>query len=178
MTVATLGGMLRRFLTPPTEDAPDETDATPSTGALESTPAAPGEPDLVTLPIVGITRRRMATILGLVLAVWVVALFARQVSDAAAATGKAEAMVRTNAARQAEVDGLDRELERIQHLSFVLQEARGYGLGGTHEIPFSLAAGAPPLPSDAPGSAASRVGAPTTVRPLDRWLTLLFGPSD
>lgn len=173
--------MLRRFLTPPTEDAPDETDATPSTGAHGATPAAPAapaEPDLATLPIVGITRRRMATILGVVLVAWVVLLFARQVSDAAAATGKAEAMIRTNAARQAEVEALDRELARIQQLPFVLQQARGYGLGGTHEIPFSLGAGAPPLPSDAPGSAASRVGAPTTVRPLDRWLTLLFGPSD
>jgi hypothetical protein len=38
--------------------------------------------------------------------------------------------------------------------------------------------GAPPLPADAPGSAGLRVGAPTPVSPLDRWLTLLFGPSD
>lgn len=167
--------MVRWLFPTPTEDAPDETETKPSTGVGV---VASGEPDLAALPIVGITRRRMATILGVVLAAWVVILFARQVSEASAATGKAEAMVATNAARHAEVDALERELESIQQLPFVLQQARGYDLGGPHEISFSLAVGAPPLPSDAPGSAASRVGASTSVSPLERWLTLLFGPSD
>ena len=66
----------------------------------------------------------------------------------------------------------------IQRARFVLQQARGYGLGGAHEIPFTLAAGAPPLPPDAPGSASLRLGAPTSVSPLERWLTVLFGPGD
>ena len=34
------------------------------------------------------------------------------------------------------------------------------------------------LAADAPGSAAQRVGARVSVSPLERWLTLLFGPSD
>jgi len=44
----------------------------------------------------------------------------------------------------------------IQQPAFINQQARGYGLGGTHEIPFSLARGAPSLPPDDPGSAALR----------------------
>ncbi len=166
--------MVRRPSPTPTEDASDDTASTPSLGDRVR---ALGEPDLATLPIVGLTRRRMAILLGVALAAWVVIVFARQVTDAAASTSKAEAMVAANDARRAEVAGLERELELIQQPAFVNQQARAYGLGGTHEIPFSLAAGAPPLPADAPGSAASRVGAPISISPLERWLTLLFGPS-
>jgi hypothetical protein len=166
--------MVRRLFPRPTDDAPDETGSTPSPGERAS---ETGEPDLATLPIVGLTRRRMATLLGVALVAWVVILFAREVTDAAAATGKAEAMVAANDARQAEVAGLEHELEVIQEPAFIAQQARGYGLGSAHEIPFSLAPGASPLPSDAPGSASVRLGAPTSVSPLERWLTLLFGPS-
>ncbi|HEY2888292.1 MAG TPA: hypothetical protein VGJ17_06730 [Candidatus Limnocylindrales bacterium] len=167
--------MVRRLFQTPTDDAPDETGSTPSS---DGPAGASGEPDLATLPIVGLTRRRMAMLLGVALAAWVVILFARQVTDAAAATGRAEAMVAANESRRAEVAGLEHELEVIQEPAFVAQQARGYGLGGAHEIPFSLGPGASPLPSDAPGSASVRLGAPTSVSPLDRWLTLLFGPSD
>jgi hypothetical protein len=166
--------MVRRPSSTPIQDAPDETKATPSAGQPLG---VSGEPDLATLPIIGITRRRMAILLGVALAAWVIILFARQVTDAAAASGRAEAMVASNAARRAEVHGLEHELALIQQPAFVSQQARAYGLGGPHEIPFSLAGGAPPLPSDAPGSAALRVGAPTSVSPLEHWLSVLFGPS-
>ena len=166
--------MVRRHDPTPTEDAPDEMDMTPSAGALA---VAPGEPDLAALSIAGITRRRMAVGLGILLAAWIVIVFARQVSEASAATGKAEAMIATNAAKQHEIDALEGELQRIQQRPFVLQQARGYGLGGPRELSFSLAPGAPSLPADAPGSAASRIGAPPSVSPLERWLTLLFGPN-
>jgi len=166
--------MVRRLFPKPTDDAPDEKGSTPSP---EERAPTTGEPDPATLPIVGLTRRRMATLLGVALVAWVVILFARQVTDAAAATGKAEAMVAANDARQAEIAGLEHELEVIQEPAFIAQQARGYGLGSAHEIPFSLAPGASPLPSDAPGSASVRLGAPTSVSPLERWLTLLFGPS-
>lgn len=165
--------MVRRLFPTPTDDAPDETGSTPSPD--ERAPAT-SEPDLATLPIVGLTRRRMATLLGVALVAWVVIVFARQVTDAAAATGRAESMVAANQARQTEVAALEHELEVIQEPAFIAQQARGYGLGGAHEIPFSLAPGASPLPSDAPGSASVRLGAPTSVSPLERWLTLLFGP--
>jgi hypothetical protein len=167
--------MLRRFFPTPSEDAPDERGSMPSKSLRAG---GPGEPDLTALPIVGINRRRMAILIGVLLAGWIIIVFARQVTEAAAATGRAEAMVATNAAKRDQIDSLERELGSIQQRQFVLQQARGYGLGGSKEISFSLAAGAPPLPSDAPGSAGSRVGAPSSVSPLDRWLTLLFGPGD
>ena len=167
--------MLRRFFSIPTDDAPDDTDPTRSSGAGDSPPA---EPDLAALPIAGITRRRTAIFLGVLLAGWIVILFARQVSEASAATGRAEAMIAANTQRRGEIAGLERELERIQQPRFIDQQARAYGLGGPNEIAFTLGPGAPPLAADAPGSAAQRVGAGTSVRPLERWLTLLFGPSD
>ena len=87
-------------------------------------------------------------------------------------------MVADNAARRSEIAGLERELQRIQQQRFVVQQARGYGLGGPREIAFTLGASAPSLPPDAPGSAGLRVGAQTSTTPLDSWLTLLFGPGD
>jgi len=163
----------------PPENASDETgeDATPepSTGFA---PFGPGGPDLASLPIAGITQRRMAILLGALLAAWIVLLFARQVSDASAASSRAEAMIAENAARHAEIAALERELDRIQHPRFILQQARGHGLGGHKEIAFTLDPDAPPLPANAPGSAALRVGAPTAVSPLESWLTILFGSSE
>ena len=126
--------------------------------------------------VVGITRRRIAIGLGVLLAAWILVVFARQVSEAAAATGRAESMLAANATKRAEIDSLEGELARIQDPHYVLQQARAYRLGDPHEIPFTLAQGAPPLGPDAPGSAALRVGASTSVSPLERWLTLLFGP--
>jgi cell division protein FtsB len=173
LSVATLAGMLRRMLRPPTDDAPDDPDRPPAADDLEVRVA---EPDLAALTVVGITRRRVAIGLGVLLAAWIVVVFARQVSEAAAATGRAESMLAANAAKRAEIDSLEGELARIQDPHYVLQQARAYRLGDPHEIPFTLAQGAPPLGPDAPGSAALRVGAPTSVSPLESWLTLLFGP--
>jgi len=165
--------MLRRFFPTPPDDAPDAGAMPPANRA-----SLTGEPDLAALPIVGITRRRAAILLGVLLAAWVIILFARQVSEAAAATGRAEAMIAANAQQQAALVGLQGELQRIQEQRFIEQEARAYGLGGPKEIAFTLAVGAPALDANAPGSAATRIGARTSVSPLDRWLTLLFGPSD
>jgi cell division protein FtsB len=117
-------------------------------------------------------------LLGVLLATWIVIVFARQVSEASAATGRAEAMLAANAAKRDEIAGLERELDSIQQPRYVLQQARAYGLGGPREIPFRLGPDAPPLDANAPGSAASRVGATLSVSPLERWLTLLFGPGD
>jgi hypothetical protein len=133
------------------------------------------EPDLAALPIAGLSQRRVATLLGVLVAAWIIILFARQVGDASAASARADAMIADNAARKAQVAALDRELERIQQSRFVLLQARAHGLGGHNEIAFTLAPDSPSLPSDAPGSAALRVGAPEPISPLDHWLALLFG---
>ena len=175
--------MVRRIHPTPTSDAPD-----PMAASLSSRPQDPdgdapetdvaNAPDLTAFPVVGLTRRRMAGLLGALLAVWIVVVFARQVGDASAASGRAEAMVLANAQRRSEVADSERELDQIRQSRYVLQQARAYGLGGPHEIAFSLDPAAPPLADDAPGSAGLRLGAPTSVSPLERWLTILFGPGD
>ena len=171
--------MIRRADAPPPDDASD--DPRESAQAPESTPFlpfGPNGPDLSALPIAGITQRRMAIVVGVLIAAWIVLLFARQVGDASAASSRAEAMISENAVRHAEIAGLERELDRIQQRRFILQQARAHGLGGHNEIAFTLDADAPPLPPDAPGSAALRVGAPAAVSPLESWLSLLFGSED
>lgn len=171
--------MFRRIAPPPPEDASDETgeDATPEPSAGLRSPG-PGGPDLATLPIAGITQRRMAILLGALVAAWIVLLFARQVSEASAAASRADAMIAENAVRRAQIAALERELDRIQQPRFILQQARAHGLGGRREIAFTLDPDAPPLPDDAPGSAALRVGAPTAVSPLESWLSILFGSTE
>jgi hypothetical protein len=172
--------MLRRHAPAPPEDATDELGDEPIAGAAPTgfQPFGPGGPDLSALPIAGITQRRLAIILGALVAAWMVLLFARQVGEASAASARAEAMIAENAARQAEIAALERELDRIQQRRYVLLEARAHGLGGHKEIAFTLDPDAPPLPPDAPGSAAVRVGAPENVSPLESWLTVLFGSEE
>lgn len=165
--------MLRRFFPTPTDDASDRPDPSLASGTPRS-----GEPDLAALPIIGITRRRAAILLGVLLVAWIVIVFARQVSEASNASGRAEAMVAANAEKRTALSGLERELERIQQQRFIEQQARAYGLGGSREIAFTLQGEAPVLDANAPGSAAQRVGARISVSPVERWLTLLFGPGD
>ena len=171
--------MLRRTAPPPPEDASDETgEDRPSDPAARFQPFGPGGPDLSALPIAGFTQRRMAVLLGALLAAWIVLLFARQVGDASAASSRAETMIAENAVRHGEIAGLERELDRIQQRRFILQQARGHGLGGHNEIAFTLDPNAPPLEANAPGSAALRVGAPPSVSPLESWLDIIFGSDD
>ena len=173
--------MLRRLRPTPPDDATDGArldEAVPldddAVGRTE-----PREPGLDALPIAGFTRRRAATVVSGLVAAWIVILFVRQVGEASAATATAEQIAANNVRLHAQVSSLERELELIGRQRYVEQQARGYGLGSAREIPFTLAADAPALPPDAPGSAAVRVGAQAKdITPLERWLTVLFGPSD
>jgi hypothetical protein len=75
------------------------------------------------------------------------------------------------------VGSLQTDLARVQDHRFVQLQARAIGLGGPGEIPFTLAADAPALAPDAPGSASARLGAEVDSRsPVDVWLATLFGP--
>ena len=143
--------MSRPIAPDPLDDAADELDPALANDATRPTV------DLATLPIVGLTRRRMAMIAAAFLAAWIVVAFARQVADASAAATR---------------------LEAIGRQRFVEQQARAHGVGDVDEIPFTLAPDSPPLADDAPGSASVRLGAQAEdVAPLERWLTVLFGPS-
>ena len=171
--------MPSRSARPPKGDpaAQEPSDAGGAPDAQDVQPSQSLAPDLSALPIAGLGRRQVALILGALVAVWIVVLFARQIGDASAATTRAEELAAANELLRADIEASRRELTLIQRHDYVLLQARGYGLGKGREIPFSLAADAAPLPSDAPGSAAVRVGADTTPStPFERWMELLFGP--
>ena len=160
-------------------------DASPEPGVDESLIPVAGDGervaavDLTGLSVAGLTRRRMAVIAAAMLAAWIVIAFARQVSDASAAATRAQDIATGNAMLRLEVAAMERELDSIARQRFVEQQARAYRVGGAREIPFALAPDAPPLAENAPGSAAVRLGAEAdAVSPLERWLTVLFGPSD
>jgi cell division protein FtsB len=169
--------MSRRTDVPPLDEPPADD---PIDGVQEAVPTARGASvDLASLPIAGFTRRRLGGIVAGVLAAWIVLMFVRQVNEAAAASGRVDALVTANAEARALVSALDRERDLIARQQYLEQQARAYGLGLPREIAFTLDPGAPPLPDDAPGSASVRLGARGDgVEPLERWLTVLFGPSD
>ena len=156
------------------DDAPDL-----DPGARDRETAVTTAPDLAALPIAGITRRRIGILACAMLAAWIVIAFARQVGEASAATARADEIASANAALRIEVGALERELDLIARQRYIEQQGRAYGLGGARETAFTLEKDAPALPADAPGSAALRIGARADdVAPLERWLTVLFGPSD
>ncbi len=156
----------------------DEPEATP-TPADDGRPAVTASParTLADLPVAGLTRRRIGLVLTAVVASWVLLLFAHQVGQAGEAASRVEALQAANAARQATVAALEGELALVGQRAYVAQQARQYRLGGAQEIPFSLAADAPPLASDAPGSVGMKLGRPAErPSPVEAWLRLLFGP--
>ena len=136
-----------------------------------------GPIDPAALPMPALTRRRLGAIAGLIAAAWVVLAFGRQVGAATAAADRADEVRAANAALRANVERLQQDLARVQDDNFVKLQGRGVGLGGAGEIPFTLAANAPTLAPDAPGSASVRLGAaPDQRAPLDVWLSMLLGP--
>jgi hypothetical protein len=167
----------------PAHEAHAKALAEPTRRALPR-PATPAEPpdeveprlDPASLPMPSLSRRRVVTAGGVILAGLLTVSFVRQVGEASAATDRAAELRAANALLHDEVARLQEDLGHVQDLHFIQLEGRAFGLGGKGEIPFALAAGASPLAEDAPGSAAVRLGAP--VRPhsnLDAWLEVLFG---
>jgi cell division protein FtsB len=145
---------------------------------VEPAPAA-GQPavSLAGLGIAGLSRRRVGIAVTALVALWIVIGFAGQASAAARAADRAVQEQATNEALAANVASLRDELDLVQTQRWILQQARAYGLGSTSERPFEIAADAPSLAPDAPGSPARRLGSAVVQRsPLDAWLDALFGP--
>lgn len=149
----------------------------PEPGTATPTPAATASlGSLSDLPVAGLTRRRIALLIGSLVAAWVIVLFARQVGEASDATARAVDMRTANVVLAAEVAALEDELTLIQRQAYIEQQARGYRLGKPREIPFTLADDAPALAADAPGTAAARLGTVVDrASPLEAWLQMLFG---
>jgi cell division protein FtsB len=166
---------MRRPAATPEPDAPESAAPEPVVGA--PTPAATSAlGSLADLPVAGLTRRRIAILIGALVAAWVIVLFARQVGEASEATARADAMRTANVRLQGEVSDLESELSLIQKQAFISLAARQYRLGTPNEVPFTLAEDAPILADDAPGSALVRLGTvPHQPTPLESWGRLLFG---
>jgi hypothetical protein len=161
----------------PTRPAPDpelEEPGIPPTPQRVTGGASVG---LADLPVAGLTRRRIALVIGALVSAWVIVLFAHQVGSASEASARAQAMRTANATAQTNVAALQAELDLIGRQAYIGQQARSYRLGTSREIPFSLADDAPPLPADAPGSAGVRLGSTVEhATPIESWIRLLFGP--
>jgi len=167
----------RSATSPELDDALDAKPEEPTAEAEGRVQGSFRPPDLDTMPVPGITRRRVAFAMAAIVSAWIIIVFARQVGEGAAATGRAEAAAIENAALTADVAGLQRELDQVRQQAYIEQQARGHRLGDPGEIPFAVAADAPALPADAPGSATQALGASQERgSPLDSWLRLLFGP--
>lgn len=142
---------------------------------IQHSPATPAL-DPASLPMPSLSRRRVVTAAGVLLASLLALTFVRQVGEAATATARAAELRAANAALRDDVARLERDLSRVQDPRFIELQGRAFGLGARREIPFALAAGAPTLAPDAPGSASVRLGSTTTAEtPLDAWLEVLFG---
>src|SRR6185295_3303353 len=92
----------------PEPPAPDADELDPASAA-----AVRPTVDLATLPIVGLTRRRMAMIASAMLAAWIVIAFARQVAEASDAANRSQDIATANAMLSLEVAGMERELDAI-----------------------------------------------------------------
>jgi hypothetical protein len=143
-----------------------------------TTGADPRQPvDLSSISIAGITRRRVGWVAAGFLALWIVAVFARQVGDASAAAARATQLAEDNAALAAEVRSLQDEVDLVVRPEYVSIAAHGHELGDPREIPFTLSPSVAAPVDGAPGSASVRLGARQDRQtPLESWLSLLFGP--
>jgi hypothetical protein len=163
------------------EDRPRATSRPATTLPRPATPQHPEDRpaprlDPASLPMPSLSRRRVVTAAGVLLAGWLAISFVKQVGEATAASNHAADLRAQNIALQDEVARLQEDLTHVQDPRYIQLTGRAYGLGGRGEVPFALAAGAPELAPDAPGSAAVRLGAePIDRSPLDVWLEVLFG---
>ena len=121
----------------------------------------------------GLTRRRVAFVLGAVLVVWIVVVFGRAVATSADAAHQVALLQQANAARMAQLAAGQRELVLIQTPAYLDLQARAAGQGTADEHVFALASGAPsPRPIVPLGSPTD----PLPPTPLDAWLRLLQLP--
>lgn len=173
------GSLARLTARVPSDPAAEEpAEATADAQAEALAPPSDGV-DLSALSIAGITRRRVGWVAAALVSAWIVVVFARQAAEASSASSRADEIARENAAILEEIDALEEELALISRPEYVAQQARGYRLGSTREIPFTLDSAVPTPGPNAPGSASVRLGAEEDrVTPLESWLSLLFGPGD
>jgi hypothetical protein len=118
-------------------------------------------------------RSYLGLVVLVVVAIWVVFMFGRALTQLNEATQRAAAVRTETGVLYDRLEEVQRELELVQTDAFLSLQARGYGMGESGERVFGLAPGAPAPPAIVPlgGTATSADGR----TPLESWLRLLFG---
>lgn len=124
-------------------------------------------------PGIGPGRSYMVVALMVIVAIWVVFMFGRALTQLNEATQRAAVVQNETVALQGRLEQAQRELELVQTDAFLSLQARGYGLGEPGERAFGLAPGAPAPPQIVP--LGGETAATTGRTPLEAWLRLLFG---
>ena len=121
----------------------------------------------------GLSRRRVAFVLGTVLVLWIVLIFGRAVATAADAAHRVELLQEANARSAAQLAAGQRELRLIQTPAYLDLQARAEGQGTPEEHVFALLT---PTPSPRPITPLGSPTQPLAPTPLDAWLQLLRLP--
>jgi hypothetical protein len=120
-----------------------------------------------------VERRTVLLIVAVVVSFWVVATFARALTEANALAARQVAEQQVNDALQRRVDAGKAELAYVASTPFFEFAARGQGMGTSAEHAFALTSPAPSPKAITPlGGTPAPAQAST---PLDDWLRLLFG---
>jgi hypothetical protein len=118
-------------------------------------------------------RRTIGVIVGLLVTLWLVAIFGRALADATALNERQAREEAINASLRAQVAAGRQEIAFIQTDPFLHFEARTYGMGTGREHAFALEPGAPPPQPITPlGGTVEEMNGST---PVEDWLRLLFG---
>jgi cell division protein FtsB len=152
----------------PTPEAPPRA-ATPE-------PLRPGGKRPLTRPSSSLRRfdrRSLALLMALLVCVWLVVIFGRALAEANSLTARLADEQAVNDQLRARVEAGRREIVLVQTAAFTDFEARLFGWGKPGERAFALEPGAPSPPAITPLGNESPT--PPASRPLDDWLTLLFG---
>ena len=118
-------------------------------------------------------RRTLGGIVGILVSIWLVAVFGRALADSNALNARQAREEATNAALRSQVAAGRAEIAYIQTDAFLQFEARSFGMGLPRERAFALEPGAPDPRPITPLGSSDEPSSPTT--PLDDWLKLLFG---
>jgi hypothetical protein len=118
-------------------------------------------------------RRGVATAMLVLLAGWLVFIFAGALGEANEAERRADVLRAEIAELERKVDAGASETEFVRRPAFLELQARAFGMGRIGERPFALADGAP-SPPPLPLLGEDRQPSPGET-PLEAWLELLFG---
>lgn len=119
------------------------------------------------------SRRALVIVVGLVVAIGLIAVFAGTLTRSTDIEARAERARAEIAVLEARVLAGEDEVSFLGTDDFIRQQARALGLGQRGEVPFKLPDNAPPPAVVEPIGPRQDQG--SSKAPLDAWMELLFG---